>query len=165
MCKTVHFVSHLLLMWICCCYQIQKRKAAAQEENLNVIQVLKLVKANLMLHLYVLQLVFRWRGRVCLVLVLPWRCGSWWRQNVGEPILSWSWPVTWPKKRELGDIAQHQQWVAHCNRLNCLFFIYFQNNNLITCWLCYLYLYFIRLLPHPSKLQQKKRSVLFSISY
>lgn len=45
----------------------------------------------------------------CLVLVLPWQCGSWWRQNVGEPIPSWSWPVTWPKKGERGATFQLPQ--------------------------------------------------------
>lgn len=66
---------------------------------------------NWEMHLLILFLVLRWSDWVCLVLVLPWRCGSWWRQNVGEPIPSWSWPVTWPRKGGHGGTAQHLQWV------------------------------------------------------
>lgn len=66
---------------------------------------------NWEMHLHILFSVLRWSDWVCLILVLPWRCGSWWRQNVGEPILSWSWPVTWPRKGGHGGTAQHLQWV------------------------------------------------------
>ena len=63
------------------------------------------------MHRFNLFSVLRWSDWVCLILVLPWRCGSWWRQNVGEPIPSWSWPVTWPRRGGHGGTARHLQWV------------------------------------------------------